>query len=384
MASPVWLPRAALAILLFCTLLLVAAHLADWQAGGHAWKQGDWLINLADGPVRRGLVGEALLRFGDATGLGPLAPLMALQALLLLVLVVACWSVFRPLIADNPLWAVLLLCPAFFPLFWAGEPDGSLRKELLAFTSLALLALSTTRPAAATLLQGLALMLAAGACFAHEVNVLLLPAILLAFVLIRHHQGHGHAATMLVALPVVLGGAAALVYALAHPDAAPAMVCQPLLARGLDPHICTGAIDWLDRGNAHGSDVYRAIFTSNGLYSFPLAYVLALLPVALFVLQHSHRRLTAALAILTALPFLPLYYVAVDWGRWLSLHIVSLIFLYAILCQTGLVRRERTLPLKPLLVLMALSLLWSPRATTGIAKGGPLATMARQIIAWSA
>lgn len=379
MASPSWLPRAAFAVLTLCTALLLAVHLADWQAGGDPWKQGDWLINLADGPVRRGLAGDALLRLGDLTGLGPLAPLMALQALLLLTLVAASWAVFRPLIAANPLWALLLLCPAFFPLFWAGEPSGSLRKELLVFTSLALIAASASRPALAPLLQGLALALAAAGGFAHEVNVLLLPAILLAFALVRHHHGHAYTSTALVAVPVVLAGVAALAYALAHAAATPATVCQPLLDRGLPPSICTGAISWLDRGNAHGSAIYNTIFTSNGLYSFPAAYLLALVPMALFIRQHSRPRLTLALTLLTALPFAPLYYVAVDWGRWMSLHIVSLTFLCAILVLTGHIHPRRPLPLKPLLLLLALSLLWSPRATTGIAKGGPLAALLHEV-----
>jgi hypothetical protein len=378
MASPSWLTRACLAVLLFCTALILHAHLLDWQAGGHAWKQGDWLINLADGPVRRGLAGEALVRFGDSTGLGPLAPLMLLQAVLLLVLFAASWGSLRPLLADSPIWALLLLSPAFFPLFWAGEPEGSLRKELLMFTSLALITASGRQPAAAPALQACALILAAAGGFAHEVNVLLLPAVLLAFALVRQHQGHGLASTALIASPVITAGAAALAYALAHPEAAPAAVCQPLLDRGLSPHICTGAIDWLDRGNAHGSAAYKAIFTSNGIYSFPAAYLLVLLPIALFIHQHSHRRLTTAFALLTALPFAPLYYVALDWGRWMSLHIVSLIFLFAVLRLTGRIEKERPLSWKPLLLLLALSLLWSPRATTGIAKGGPMATLARQ------
>lgn len=45
---------------------------ATWQSGGHAWLQGDWLINLAGGPVRRGPFGEALRVVADTTGLSPL------------------------------------------------------------------------------------------------------------------------------------------------------------------------------------------------------------------------------------------------------------------------------------------------------------------------
>ena len=385
MASPNWLPRACLAVFLFCTALILSAHLTDWQAGGHFWKQGDWLINLQGGPLRRGLPGTLLLWFGDRTGLGALGPLMAAQAALLLVLVAATWAVARPLIAQSTLssallWATLFLSPAFYPLFWAGETDGSLRKELLMFTALALTAASAVHPARAAWLQALALLLAAFAGFAHEVNILLLPAFLLSLALVRTHQGHSLASIALLATPVALAGASALAYALTHPDGSPAAVCQPLLDRGFSPHICTGAIDWLDRGNAHGSDIHNAIFTSNGIFSFPLAYALVLVPIGLFIHQHSRRRPAAALAVLTALPFLPLYIVAVDWGRWMSLHMVSLSFLYAILRHTGRLTPERTLPRKPLLLLLALSLLWSPRATTGIAKGGPMATLARQVL----
>src|SRR5690606_27309956 len=73
---------------------LVLVHLLGWGAacgwllldaarGGHAWKQGDWLINAEAVAVRRGLFGSGLLRLSDLTGIGPLAMTVALQLLLL-------------------------------------------------------------------------------------------------------------------------------------------------------------------------------------------------------------------------------------------------------------------------------------------------------------
>jgi len=376
--SPAWLPRACFAIMLFCTALVLSAHAIDWLAGGHPWKQGDWLINLADGPLRRGMAGALLLAFGDQTGLGPLAPLMWLQAGLLLGLVAAFWAAARPLIVENPVWATLFFSPGFFVLFWAGDTDGSMRKEMLMFTAFALLAASLTKPHIKAL-QTLALILAAMSGFAHEANVLLLPAFLLMMGLVLQHQGRPLGLSLGLAAALALAGAVALGYALLYPDGTPAAVCDPLLARGLGPNICTGAIDWLDRGNAKGSVIYAANFSAAALITFPLAYVLVLVPAGLVICQHSRPRLTLALAVISALPLVPLYLVAVDWGRWMSLHIVSLSFLLAALRLTGRIVPVRALPLKPLLALLALSMLWSPRATTSLAKGGPVVTLLRQV-----
>lgn len=373
MSSPAWLPRASLALLLLCTALIINAHVLDWQAGGHPWKQGDWLINLADGPLRRGLAGELLL----AAGGNPLVPLMLLQAALLIVLVLAFWRTARPLLAESPVWATLFFSPAFFPLFWAGETDGSMRKELLMFTAFALLAATLVKPGKP--LQIAALILAALAGFAHEANILLLPAFLLAMGLTLHHQGRPLGLILGIGAALALAGAAALGYALLYPDASPAIVCHPLLERGLSPTICTGAIDWLDRGNARGSETYDAIFSSKAMLSFPMAYLLILVPIGLVVYQYSRPQLLLTLAVASALPFVPLYLVAVDWGRWMSMHIVSLSFLFATLRLTGKIEPVRSLPFNPLLALLILSLLWSPRATTGIAKGGPAVTLMRQL-----
>ena len=51
------------------TLHVLAGLAQDYLAGGDYFHQGDWLINNMSGPVRRGLLGSALISFSDWSGL---------------------------------------------------------------------------------------------------------------------------------------------------------------------------------------------------------------------------------------------------------------------------------------------------------------------------
>jgi hypothetical protein len=365
--------------MLVCAALLTLVLLQDLVGGGHEWRQGDWLINLADGPVRRGPIGSAILALADLVAQSPLALVVALQITLLLILAAATLALARPLIAAHAPTALLFLSPGFFFVFWASDPGGSGRKELLMFTAFALLLLShgPSRPPTRAL-RLCALLLAVTAGFAHEANVLLLPAFLACLILILRLEQRSWPAVTAAAFMFTAAGAAALAFAAQHPSASPTAVCAPLLAHGLSPSLCSGSIAWLTSDPNTLAALKAAALADADFPGFALAYALVLLPIGLVCRQHSHAPRLLGLCLLSALPFLPLYLLAADWGRWLSFHIVSLVFLLIALRRTGLIMPERQTSTPLLALLLLAGLLWSPRPVIGLQPGGPLIGLARQ------
>jgi len=65
----------------------VLLHLIrDVWNGGHAWKQGDWLINSENVVVRRSLSGDVILAISDVLDISPLFVVAGVQAALVILL----------------------------------------------------------------------------------------------------------------------------------------------------------------------------------------------------------------------------------------------------------------------------------------------------------
>jgi hypothetical protein len=121
-------------------LFVVAHYFNEMRAGGEPWKSGDWLINYQGGFVRRGALGELLLKLGDLAKFDLLWLLFVLQvAVYSLVLYLTC----RIYVAVDRCkeWALVLLSPAFL-MFAFYDYLGGFRKEIIAFAAFAILAMA--------------------------------------------------------------------------------------------------------------------------------------------------------------------------------------------------------------------------------------------------
>jgi hypothetical protein len=155
----------------------------DFSLGGNNWKQGDWLINELSGPIRRGLFGSALLRISDVIGLNPLLLLILFQAAIVtLIFAVVGVSAFKLGAPDKVV--LLLLSPAFVMFFWFNDPQGSVRKEILAYLAFLPLIVAAIRGRGSLLALALSITAYAIAMAAHEANVFFLPFLLVAMWLV--------------------------------------------------------------------------------------------------------------------------------------------------------------------------------------------------------
>ncbi len=340
----------------------------DLAAGGNPWKQGDWLISLAAGPLRRGALGSAILWLSDASGIGPAATVAAIQAALVVTLfALTLRAAWRHL--GHPAMALILLSPGVFPLFWAGDPQGAGRKELIAFTAMALVAAGqvAARPRLPVLALAAAVFLTA--VLGHEGNALLAPAFALQLWLALRQAPAPMALSLGLPAAVLAGSAALMALALAHPSVADASaLCAPLLQRGLPEWFCHyGAIGWMDKDAGFALAEVQKQASLPVLAGFATCYLLAALPVLVALGWFDHRRLLLALFALTGLACAPLFAVGADWGRWLDWHLTSFAFLAMSLLLAGRVALRPVARCGPALALLALGLIWSPAHMVGTA-----------------
>jgi len=365
---------AVLAVLGYCALQ-VGMHIGfAILPDGSNWQQGDWLINSRLVPIRRGLFGSALIGLSDLTGIGLLTVTIAVQLGLLAALLGALAAVFLP-VRDRVAHLLLLASPGFVPLFWGNDPNGALRKEMVAFLALALLVLALRRQD--RWLHGLSAGLLMVSFFGSEICVLFAPLFVGATMLVGWRQSCSHF-RLAMCVAVLAGALAAGAYAVIFASIADAAaICAPLLRRGLTPYMCEGAIAYLTQsGGANAAQVRNYVLTTDLVHLLPISALIGMAGPA-YVISLADRRGPLVLAcLLAALPFIPLYLVAVDWGRWLNIQVFSVVLMLVIAVQSGLVKLCR--PVRPVAValLLMIGLYVSPDHTMRIIRGGVIAGLA--------
>ncbi|SNT01125.1 hypothetical protein [Tropicimonas sediminicola] len=362
-----WLRGAVVGLLAISLILSLRNLWIDYRAGGDPFRQGDWLINSAAGFVRRSLPGDLVLALSDRTGWSPLTLLTAFQAALLVVL----YSQIARLLSEIPARVAFLFafCPGFVLVFWAADPMGTVRKEMLVFLALCLCALGVIRDSRARLLAG-SLVFVAGV-LAHEAMILFAPA-LAAIYYLGWKRSPGRPADALLAVGTFGAAAAIFLIALKHGQVPePELVCQALIDRGMSDQVCAGAIKWLGVDSAVALNAVQTVLSfDRAATGFSMGLFLALCPL-FYLASRTDRPGAAAIAIvLLALPFLPLFLVAIDWGRWVSFHVFTVVVLGSLAFRLKLVSLQKDLGLLPLVIFAVTALCFSPLTMVGLNYGG--------------
>ncbi|WP_281857991.1 hypothetical protein, partial [Litoreibacter halocynthiae] len=121
---------------LIVTVVPVLARLwFDFLIRGNGWRQGDWLINSGSGPVRRGIIGDALIWLSDTSSIPLLTLTIAVQVGILALLIGLFILVWR-FHEHRLLFLFLIASPAFFLIQWAGEVQGIMRKEIFGYLAM--------------------------------------------------------------------------------------------------------------------------------------------------------------------------------------------------------------------------------------------------------
>jgi len=314
----------AWAVLGLALWLTISAYAAVVASGGGPYQTADWLISYAGGFVRRGLFGAIYLAVFPP-GQAGLWVLFALQVLLYAIPIA--YAVLWLTRSKYAWLGVALVCgPAAFA-FVGWDTDGFARKESLGPTALTLLAIAASparKPAARQTFVVGGLAVYAVAVFTWEGNALLLPGVL--FLVLSAfggwEAGWTGRAYALVAAVMAIGGLGLTAFYPGTSDTG-AMVCSALQGKGLSSRLCGGpfggAIGYL------GKTPDQMIVTVG--QSFPLYWgylpglVLALVPIATTTWVRQHWRW----ALMFALAIVPLFVIAADYGRWMTLLVLELL-----------------------------------------------------------
>lgn len=351
-------------VFLFAGLIVLSDLAFDIMTGGNPWRQGDWLINSNLEHVRRGLLGSVIIFVADMLAVRPLYALAAFQAVLAITLFAATALAFVKA-ADRREYFLLLASPSFIVIFWIADPYGAMRKELIAYCAIALLLIYPIyRSKACILLATVVFILG---CMGHEANTLFLP-LFAAMLLLISAGAEDRRLLMACGVAASLAAATGFGYAVHFSVVSDTdVICRPLLERGMLPILCEGPIRWLGQDTAFAlRQVAAKMEAPENVYLFPLYYLLAFSPILYFASLTKHpKRLYLAYA-LCGLPFLPLFIVALDWGRWLSFHVTSAVLLTLALGLTGRLHFAKSVPSWLLLLFVLGGILWAPENEKGL------------------
>tara|TARA_R110002110_G_scaffold54639_4_gene156680 strand:+ start:1217 stop:2449 length:1233 start_codon:yes stop_codon:yes gene_type:complete len=340
-----WRRKAEIAF--FSLYTVATAYIAlnllhDYSIGGHDWKQADWLINNEGGLVRRGLIGSFLIGLSRFSSLDLLALTIGLQ-LILLLLVVGVTVLAAVRVGLSERLVLLLMSPGFFVFFWAGDPSASMRKEVFVFGAFAILALDASNRMRSVTLLFLSILLFCIGIAAHEGMIFFLPAFMIALHCCLDEKVDKFYFTLMVTAAVF-----SIVFFLINLTFATIddslLVCQPLLERGFSPRICDGAISSLTRDLGDELDRTSQLFYSFAPLKLAISVGLVALPIGVFFHDAAGLkiRVIALVMLVAIISFLPLYFMAIDWGRWLNFQCTVVTFLALILSAKGVLVEAKT------------------------------------------
>jgi len=306
------------------------AHLRDAAAESAPFRVGDWLVSYEVGFVRRGLPGSLILAATTSFDAAPELVVFWIQAVLYTLLSVLLFVLARRR-RLNVWFLVFLFSPLalLFPLY---DPAVIGRKDLLFFVAFAFYAWWLPRPDRPWAIVG-TFLVGAGITLSHELFFFYTPYFFLMRLLHgRESSGRSFAPELsLFAGSLLALGLASTVGANLHGEAQ----CALLLQRGFNEELCNGILRYPSQTLSDSiRETAAALRARPYLAAYPAAAVLGALPLLpLFASSTSmRRRLTrnVLLGVAGALVFtLPMFAIAIDWGRLLNIHVMAIAVIIA-------------------------------------------------------
>jgi hypothetical protein len=284
-------------------------------AGGDSWKTGDWLINYEGGFVRRGLIGQVLYEL-SGLGFNLLWSAFVLQTAIYILIAHYTLKLFFAT-ERGTAWLLFLFSPAFIFLFPLYGIEGGFRKEILLFLSFCLLAYGLLDNKVSHKHVIVSLLVYCVAVFSHELAAPCLVFIVYLLIQAKKNTSNRAAINAYILFFILTGVTGGLLALVKHGNLeVQHQICNSLLIAGLKGDICGGAIAWLQYDTHYGIRQVAAIFKTS-ISVYPFLFAMAFLP---FLLTDWCKK-TVFILVLGFAALLPLYIVALDWGRWIHIYI---------------------------------------------------------------
>ncbi len=328
------------------------------------WHTGEWLINYYSGFIRRGLLGSILLlisEFGISLRLlSHLAQIFFFGVVYWLALKLYC------LRDRDYVWLIFLFSPAYilYPLY---DLQGGFRKEIIVYSIFLLLCVNYSRrkfkPADFAIYTSFFLM----AAFTHELTFFTLPFFFYVFLRMLQEGiiNKNYFYTLITIFTTVSAVAIIIAYLFKGDPQMASQICETITQRGIDAKACQGSISWLDKDNGYGFNIFDIKIIGYILFHF-LALTVSLLPILLVTERrlesnknfYTFIHFNGLFAIILAIGFLfilPLFYFAVDWGRWVQIYVF---FTFTLVLAESNIKLFNIQPI-PILPLILYLTLWN-------------------------
>jgi hypothetical protein len=303
-----------------------------------AYPIGDWLVNYSDGFVRRGLPGELILLAARTAHVPPPWIAAAVPVIIYIAFLSGVYRLAAPLRRDA-LWFAMLFSPAALT-FQIINLLNALRKEVLLLAALTATIFLLRKATSAAVLSLTIAALFAVMALSHDALYCCFPYFFAVAVI--SSKSLKNAAKVMV-LPSLVAALLIGVIQRHHGDEATAIaVCRSVGGHwtGVDGtrDLCSGAI-----GRLRWTLAQCRQEELQNLHYWPLYAALAVLSFAPFIiaLVVLYRRdglrfevkVISWVAALSAVASLPLFYLTIDWGRWIQMQVVCLLLVILMTAQ---------------------------------------------------
>lgn len=296
-------------------VLLLVHYAAQVASGGHAWKTGDWLINYSDGFIRRGLSGALSIFVAETLSVNVKWVTFLIQAIFAMAFVGLTLKEFYQF-KNHSKSVFLLLSPAFAFMFWINDPAVAFRKEICIYLALIFVFKAFQKNEVKLLWYWASLALFVFAGLSHEITVFFIP--FFCFAIFNHYETSRSNVKLIVkyVAPFPILGMGILLVSFFYKGSQQSMdvICASLQSYDLNAEICDGAISWLKYDTKFGFERVLELGWRVWL-NYLLLAALAMLPILLLKAD----KYFGYLVIAGSLCMLPLFSVAVDYGRFISM-----------------------------------------------------------------
>ena len=314
---------------IFFTLILLATLMNVFQGyfAHHYYRMGDWLINYQGGMVRRGILGELIYQVSTVSRVNPGILVVILQMFFYSLFFSYTYKLLKK--QDSLIPFVLLLLSPFILSFQINDHLGGGRKEIIYFAILSYVVWSASIKETKTFEKIFYLILTVIyplAILSHEMLALFMPYLLVVYLSSTKMNRKKYILLSVSLIPSLISLIAAIYYSgtPAHATEIFASIAK------LDYPISGGAIDELS------SNFTSALKRINTAYSYwhilSIVLVLALSviayrPVFSRIKKIIDSKLNLFLILLSIMATIALSFIALDWGRFIYIHLVSIFLL---------------------------------------------------------
>ncbi|MFU8972047.1 hypothetical protein ACM642_12360 [Chryseobacterium sp. CY353] len=292
---------------------LVFTYIHNARADGYIL--GDWLINYQDGGFkRRGLSGSFFFLLQDLSGIKLNFLVYFFQFIIISSFFYFYFKLIQYKEATFIYLSLLLSSIGFVGLFNCVDYVG--KKEFIVFFLFAYFIYHLNQNSLSKLIENSVCVGLFIAMFFHEITLFFIPYFLIALYLktekveLKRYSKY----IIVVFVPAIL------IFLLGN-DINEGQSLQILKERGVV--LTKGIFFW----NIDERKYIIAHFNDYRLYIISL--FISVLHIGFYLKYQTHRKVTSILLFSAFLFSLPLFYLAIDWGRWMYIHMMFLIVLFA-------------------------------------------------------